>query len=150
MTSIRKDRLRRTMIRSNNCHRIGFFLSVLVLAFVLLVHQQTNAVRSPESYSAQKPHRNLKNKNKDLLCLERKTTDHHNAISIRSEEQQDFHNNLPRGGAKTNTKSMKPTKQQTPSKSKPTNNQAAPSIYWAVMHNWLYFLSLGFNLLRSQ
>lgn len=25
-----------------------------------------------------------------------------------------------------------------------------PSIYWAVLHNWLYFLSLGFNLINIQ
>jgi len=25
-----------------------------------------------------------------------------------------------------------------------------PSIYWAVLHNWLYFVSLGFNLINIQ
>jgi hypothetical protein len=25
-----------------------------------------------------------------------------------------------------------------------------PSMYWAVLHNWLYFLSLGFNLINIQ
>ena len=25
-----------------------------------------------------------------------------------------------------------------------------PSIYWAVLHNWLYFLSLGFNVINIQ
>lgn len=27
---------------------------------------------------------------------------------------------------------------------------APPSMYWAVLHNWLYFLSLGFNLINIQ
>ena len=26
----------------------------------------------------------------------------------------------------------------------------APSFYWAVLHNWLYFLSLGMNLINVQ
>ena len=26
----------------------------------------------------------------------------------------------------------------------------SPSIYWAVLHNWLYFMSLGFNLINIQ
>ena len=26
----------------------------------------------------------------------------------------------------------------------------SPSIYWAVLHNWLYFVSLGFNLINIQ
>ena len=25
-----------------------------------------------------------------------------------------------------------------------------PSIYWAILHNWLYFMSLGFNLINIQ
>lgn len=25
-----------------------------------------------------------------------------------------------------------------------------PSIYWAVLHNWLYVVSLGFNLINIQ
>lgn len=25
-----------------------------------------------------------------------------------------------------------------------------PSIYWAILHNWLYFLSLGFNAINIQ
>ena len=25
-----------------------------------------------------------------------------------------------------------------------------PSIYWAIFHNWLYFMSLGFNLINIQ
>ncbi|KAL7536059.1 hypothetical protein ACHAXR_006884 [Thalassiosira sp. AJA248-18] len=29
-------------------------------------------------------------------------------------------------------------------------NNKPPSIYWAVLHNWLYFLSLGFNLINIQ
>lgn len=28
--------------------------------------------------------------------------------------------------------------------------EKAPSIYWAVFHNWLYFMSLGFNLINIQ
>ena len=28
--------------------------------------------------------------------------------------------------------------------------ESPPSIYWAVFHNWLYFLSLGFNLINIQ
>eukprot|EP00578_Thalassiosira_sp_NH16_P028601 CAMPEP_0181083860 /NCGR_PEP_ID=MMETSP1071-20121207/4389_1 /TAXON_ID=35127 /ORGANISM="Thalassiosira sp., Strain NH16" /LENGTH=513 /DNA_ID=CAMNT_0023165559 /DNA_START=237 /DNA_END=1778 /DNA_ORIENTATION=- len=30
------------------------------------------------------------------------------------------------------------------------NNNKPPSIYWAVLHNWLYFMSLGFNLINIQ
>lgn len=30
------------------------------------------------------------------------------------------------------------------------SNKPPPSIYWAVLHNWLYFLSLGFNLINIQ
>ena len=29
-------------------------------------------------------------------------------------------------------------------------NKPPPSIYWAVLHNWLYFVSLGFNLINIQ
>ena len=25
-----------------------------------------------------------------------------------------------------------------------------PSIYWTVLHNWLYFISLGFNAINFQ
>lgn len=31
-----------------------------------------------------------------------------------------------------------------------TVEKPPPSIYWAVLHNWLYFLSLGFNLINIQ
>jgi MFS family permease len=31
---------------------------------------------------------------------------------------------------------------------KPQQQEQPPSIYWAVLHNWLYFLSLGFNAIN--
>lgn len=30
------------------------------------------------------------------------------------------------------------------------DDEKTPSIYWAVLHNWLYFMSLGFNLINIQ
>jgi DHA1 family tetracycline resistance protein-like MFS transporter len=30
------------------------------------------------------------------------------------------------------------------------SEKPSPSIYWAVLHNWLYFVSLGFNLINIQ
>lgn len=30
------------------------------------------------------------------------------------------------------------------------DDKPPPSIYWAVLHNWLYFVSLGFNLINIQ
>lgn len=30
------------------------------------------------------------------------------------------------------------------------NVEKPPSIFWAILHNWLYFMSLGFNLINIQ
>ena len=30
------------------------------------------------------------------------------------------------------------------------DEDAPPSIYWPILHNWLYFMSLGFNLINIQ
>jgi Major Facilitator Superfamily len=42
--------------------------------------------------------------------------------------------------------------QKRPQKSSPTTTSTTttttPSFYWAVFHNWMYFLSLGFNLIN--
>ena len=52
-------------------------------------------------------------------------------IDILSVERQTLTEHVPRGGAKAAVAKKKP-----------------PSIYWAILHNWLYFLSSAFNLLN--
>lgn len=44
------------------------------------------------------------------------------------------------------------TKNETPNTLSHRGGDAekTPSIYWAVFHNWMYFLSLGFNLINIQ
>lgn len=48
--------------------------------------------------------------------------------------------NIVRHGGSTSTSTPSPSLQ----------SSKTPSIYWAVLHNWLYFLSLGFNLVNIK
>ena len=103
---------------------------VIVAIILLLFSSDANAVRSPSSIAGQKHH--SRNKNSSNLLK------HDSSISPTTEQESTTGNDmtfeaaLPRGGASLAKK----------------QNAAVTSMYWAVLHNWLYFLSLGFNLLN--
>lgn len=105
-------------IRNNQIQRLVVVAFVGCL-FVLLNSQQVAAVRKPESYSVRQ---------KQVNTINKQIQDT-NTTPETIQETQTLKNEIPRGGAKAVAK-------------KP------PSIYWAILHNWLYFLSSAFNLLN--
>jgi DHA1 family tetracycline resistance protein-like MFS transporter len=108
------------------------YVAVVVALLLLLFSSEANAVRSPSSVAGQK-HRSNSNNNSNNNNNSNKLIKNDSSISPTTQQIITGNNNeadLLRGGA---TKSK---------------NAAVTSMYWAVLHNWLYFLSLGFNLLN--
>ena len=118
MTTIREVRLRRKVPRKTQ--RIYPFLSI-VFVLLSLITQETHAVRSPESYSARTTH--------SLPTISKDTTIHKDTTTTTTTTTTDNKVLSPRGGAKASVAKR-------------------PPIAWAILHNWLYFLSLAFNLLN--
>ena len=70
-------------------------------------------------------------------CLSQKKNDKKKRMASSSLSANGWHDVQP-GGATGTNKKVVVTKQ----------HKKIPSFYWAVFHNWMYFLSLGFNLIN--
>ena len=106
-------------------HRRGISLFIL-LSFISCAQCLTPHASDLSSFGKVK-HRRTRRKHKKESNLDRckdisSISIHHDAASI---------NASARGGGDAQV-------------SKP------PSIYWAILHNWLYFMSLGMNLINIQ